>query len=103
MSVSSPSLKNKVFYPAVVLKNAEMLFNFGDSALKFPPLEGFVAFKDAPAPNSVENTLGAAGAVTERKKVNNAPQAIIIGSLAFSPLVFLMVRSLHPCPSNSQY
>ena len=33
----NPQLKNSVFYPAVVLKNAEMLFNFGDTPWKYPP------------------------------------------------------------------
>ena len=72
-------LRNKVFYPAVVLKNAEMLFNFGETPFKFTPIEGYQAFSKASGAKLVENSKGSSGAgVTERKKVNNAPQAIIM-------------------------
>ena len=33
----NPQLKSATFFPSVVLKNAEMLFNFGDQPWKFPP------------------------------------------------------------------
>jgi hypothetical protein len=33
----NPQLKSSAFFPAVVLKNAEMLFNFGDLPWKYPP------------------------------------------------------------------
>jgi hypothetical protein len=33
----NPQLKSSAFFPAVVLKNAEMLFNFGDQPWKNPP------------------------------------------------------------------
>jgi len=72
-------LTKEVFYPAVVLKNAEMLFNFGDTPFKNPPTNGYIAFKDAPAAKVIANPKKASGGgVTERKKINNAPQAIII-------------------------
>jgi len=75
----SPDLRGQVFYPAVVLKNAEMLFNFGDSAFKHPPVEGYQGFREAEQGRLVSNPKGSGGAgVTERKKVNNAPQALII-------------------------
>ena len=46
---------NQTFFPSVVLKNAEMLFNFGDEPWKHPPLEGYVGFAQAPAKNIVAN------------------------------------------------
>jgi ATP-dependent RNA helicase DDX1 len=33
----NPQLKSSAFFPAVVLKNAEMLFNFGELPWKYPP------------------------------------------------------------------
>jgi len=66
----------QTFFPAVVLKNAEMLFNFGDQPWKHPPLEGYVGFAQAPAKNIVANCKS--GQAQERKLVNNAPQALII-------------------------
>jgi len=72
-------LKNKVFYPAVVLKNAEMLFNFGETPFKYTPIDGYQAFSKASGSRLVENPKSSSGGgATERKKVNNAPQAIII-------------------------
>ena len=32
--------KNNPFFPAVVLKNAEMQFNFGETPFKYPPTHG---------------------------------------------------------------
>jgi len=67
------------FFPAVVLKNAEMSFNFGDQPFKHPPMEGFVAFAKAGEKDIVKNRKqGSGGQVHQRKKVNNAPQALII-------------------------
>lgn len=75
------NLKDAVFFPAVVLKNAEMSFNFGDSNFKYPPSGNYVAVSKAPENCISNNTNGVSsgppsGGVT--KKVNNAPQAIII-------------------------
>ncbi len=67
----------KEFFPAVVLKNAEMSFNFGDTPFKHPPVEGFKAFTDAPDAVVVTNRKSS-GDVAVRKLVANAPQAIII-------------------------
>ncbi|XP_023349415.1 ATP-dependent RNA helicase Ddx1 [Eurytemora carolleeae] len=69
--------KNNPFFPAVVLKNAEMQFNFGDSPFKYPPTNGFVSFSAAPATTVVPNEKKGTN-VEERKIINNAPQAIII-------------------------
>jgi len=73
----NPQLKSHQFFPAVVLKNAEMLFNFGETPFKFKPFDGFVAFTAVAKGDIVNNTKTGSG-VEERKIINNAPQAIII-------------------------
>lgn len=76
----NPQLKNDIFYPAVVLKNAEMLFNFGEIEFKNKLPDGFVSLIKAPESNTKLNTLStasSAGIETFQKKPN-APQAIII-------------------------
>jgi len=71
--------KGSVFFPAVVLKNAEMLFNFGDTPWKFPPQsKDFIGFAAVDPKSTVPNDKTGGGAVEEKKIVNNAPQAIII-------------------------
>ena len=62
------------FFPSVVLKNAEMQFNFGDQPWKFAPVEDFVGFAEALDSNIVKNKTRGASDVAERKLVNNAPQ-----------------------------
>ena len=75
----NPQMKSHQFFPAVVLKNAEMDFNFGDSQFKHPPkTDGVVALTEADPANVVENVKTGEGTVQERKKISNAPQAIII-------------------------
>jgi len=75
------SLENKFkglpIFPAVVLKNAEMLFNFGDQPWKHPPTSGFLGLSSAPKGDVVQNEK-TGSSVEERKIINNAPQAIII-------------------------
>lgn len=72
------NLKNEVFYPAVVLKNAEILFNFGDEKFKYDPPAGFTPISKAENPKN--NPISSAGACStqEIKLASNAPQAIII-------------------------
>lgn len=70
-------LKNHQFFPAVVLKNAEMLFNFGESPFKYKPVNGYIAFNSTCQENVIINSKTGSG-VQLRKIVNNAPQAIII-------------------------
>lgn len=72
------NFKDGAFFPAVVLKNAEMSFNFGEESFKYPPAGGFNAVSKAPESNTVSNNVGASGAQAVVKKTNNAPQAIII-------------------------
>jgi len=73
----NPQLKSHQFFPSVVLKNAEMLFNFGETPFKFKPFDGFVAFSAA-AKGDIVNNIKTGSGVEERKIINNAPQAIII-------------------------
>lgn len=70
-------LMNEVFYPAVVLKNAEILFNFGDEQFKHPPPTGYTPISKADNPKNNPNSL-AKSSIPEVKLVANAPQAIII-------------------------
>ncbi|KAH8369627.1 hypothetical protein KR093_000368, partial [Drosophila rubida] len=73
------NLRNDTFYPAVVLKNAEMLFNFGKSELKYPPGNGYVAACQTDAEHSKANPLASPAAnAAALKPAPNAPQAIII-------------------------
>uniref|UniRef100_A0A6B2E557 ATP-dependent RNA helicase n=1 Tax=Phlebotomus kandelakii TaxID=1109342 RepID=A0A6B2E557_9DIPT len=73
-------LRTEAFYPAVVLKNAEMLFNFGEEAFKHPPPDGFVALVNVVGKCVKSNPLAAptAAALEDAKPKPNAPQAIII-------------------------
>ncbi|KAI9587726.1 ATP-dependent RNA helicase Ddx1 [Glossina fuscipes] len=73
------SLNNETFYPAVVLKNAEMSFNFGKSEFKYPPKGGFIGTTNADSHHTKFNPLASASASGGTgKPVANAPQAIII-------------------------
>jgi len=72
--------KSQTYYPAVVLKNAEMAFNFGAQPFKHPPPNDYVAVSSASKEfvkfnivNSNQSSSNESG-----KPKNNAPQAIII-------------------------
>lgn len=71
-------LRNDTFYPAVVLKNAEMSFNFGPAA--FPIPNGGIVGSAVPAENRVENPLAGGGGSSagNQKSLKNAPHAIIL-------------------------
>lgn len=71
-------LKTEVFYPAVVLKNAEILFNFGDEKFKHEPPSGFIALCKAEAPKNNPMSSPKACQSQDIKLAPNAPQAIII-------------------------
>lgn len=66
------------FFAAVVLKNAEMKFNFGETDFKYPPEKGYVAFSAAPKDNVVANSTSGGSSTASSHKQKNAPQAIII-------------------------
>lgn len=73
------SLKGETFYPAVVLKNAEMQFNFGVTELKFKLPSGYVACAQAEAKHVKTNPLASStGSAEDFKPKPNAPQAIIM-------------------------
>lgn len=72
-------LQNETFYPAVLLKNAEMSFNFGPAA--FPILRGALVGAAVPDANRVVNPLAGGGAPDggdKHQPTQNAPQAIIL-------------------------
>ncbi|CAL1280444.1 unnamed protein product [Larinioides sclopetarius] len=71
------NLRKSAFYPAVVLKNAEMEFNFGETTFRYPPENGYVAVCSASKECVVNNSITgeSSGPV---KNIKNAPQAIII-------------------------
>lgn len=76
--------KSQTFYPAVVMKNSEICFNFGSTPFKHQPPSGYVAIASANtipdvtvAVNPVNSAQGNVS-VRSLKPENNAPQAIII-------------------------
>lgn len=72
-------LKNETFYPAVVLKNAEMSFNFGATDFKYKCPDGYAATSKVAASRTRPNPLASANAKAEDFVPKpNAPQAIII-------------------------
>lgn len=73
----SENLRNETFYPAVVLKNAEMSFNFGGDAFKFGAPEGFISINQTQESNKKVNPLATDTAPAFVQKPN-APQAIVI-------------------------
>lgn len=70
--------RNATFYPAVVLKNAEMSFNFGATDFKHPPKGGFVALCEASKDCTVVSGVKGGGGDKPGKIQKNAPQAVII-------------------------
>ncbi|KAK3772972.1 hypothetical protein RRG08_036306 [Elysia crispata] len=70
-------LRNEPFYAAVVLKNAEMKFNFGNQDFKYPPKNGYLAICETPADNCISSKIIGQGG-SNSPPAPNAPQAIII-------------------------
>ena len=72
--------KSMTFYPAVVLKNAEMAFNFGVKPFKHPPPADFIALTAAPKDFVKNNPISSISQNQgdTSKSINNAPQAIVI-------------------------
>lgn len=72
--------KSQTYYPAVVLKNAEMAFNFGAQPFKHPPPNDYVAVSSASKESVKYNTVNSNQSSSNEsgKPRNNAPQAIII-------------------------
>ncbi|KAL7988066.1 hypothetical protein Chor_006985 [Crotalus horridus] len=63
------NLKNQALFPACVLKNAELKFNFGEEDFKFPVKDGFTAIDKAPERSAQ---------VAQTKNLPNAPKALIV-------------------------
>ncbi|XP_033114325.1 ATP-dependent RNA helicase DDX1-like [Anneissia japonica] len=73
------NMRNSVFYAAVVLKNAEMKFNFIQTKFKYQPGYGFKSLDQAPTDCVVRSpNVGTGGVASFGKPAPNAPQAIII-------------------------
>ncbi|XP_018576572.1 ATP-dependent RNA helicase Ddx1 [Anoplophora glabripennis] len=71
-------IRNGMF-PAVVLKNAEMEFNFGNKEFKHSLPQGYQPINSASHDQVVTNSNGQGGSAGSAPKIaNNAPQAIII-------------------------
>ncbi|XP_003272810.1 ATP-dependent RNA helicase DDX1 [Nomascus leucogenys] len=73
-----PHMKNQALFPACVLKNAELKFNFGEEEFKFPPKDGFVALSKAPDGYIVKSQHSGNAQVTQTKFLPNAPKALIV-------------------------
>ncbi|XP_076655905.1 ATP-dependent RNA helicase Ddx1 [Halictus rubicundus] len=72
--------KSQTYYPAVVLKNAEMSFNFGAQPFKHAPSGDYIALASASKEFVKENPMNSSSARSkdDGKPKCNAPQAIII-------------------------
>ncbi|KAG0720084.1 ATP-dependent RNA helicase Ddx1 [Chionoecetes opilio] len=70
--------QNAVFHPAVVLKNAEITFNFGQKDFKFPPKSDYIAVCETSKDCTVHGGMKQGGGDKPLTVQNNAPQAIII-------------------------
>uniref|UniRef100_A0A183EP44 ATP-dependent RNA helicase DDX1 n=1 Tax=Gongylonema pulchrum TaxID=637853 RepID=A0A183EP44_9BILA len=70
-------LKNTALFPAVVLKNAEIRFNFGDSEFKNLP-EGYIAVSKAESENVLVSPNGVSSSAPKKVAEPNAPACIII-------------------------
>ncbi|XP_061024755.1 ATP-dependent RNA helicase DDX1 [Eubalaena glacialis] len=73
-----PHMKNQGLFPACVLKNAELKFNFGEEEFKFPPKDGFVALSKAPDSFIVKSQHTGNAQVAQTKFLPNAPKALIV-------------------------
>jgi ATP-dependent RNA helicase DDX1 len=69
-------MKNETFFPAVVLKNAEMQFNFGETEFKQKIPDGYEALAKAKPHTNPHAAPTSSG--SDLKPKPNAPQAIII-------------------------
>ncbi|XP_015602047.1 ATP-dependent RNA helicase Ddx1 [Cephus cinctus] len=71
--------KSQTFYPAVVLKNAEMSFNFGAQSFKYEPPKGYVALASVSKDHIRHNPINSShDSASSGKSMSNAPQAIVI-------------------------
>ncbi|XP_066290913.1 ATP-dependent RNA helicase DDX1-like isoform X1 [Branchiostoma lanceolatum] len=79
-----PHLRKQPIFAAVVLKNGEMQFNFGDTAFNHPPKGNYLGLARAPEDCVVKSANTAGGeakggvASSHSKPQPNAPKALII-------------------------
>lgn len=73
-------LRDEAFYPAVVLKNAEILFNFGNEPFKYQPFNGFIAVNlaDKSCIKTNPNSSPSNTEILKSKPRSNTLQAIVI-------------------------
>ncbi|PIK47054.1 putative ATP-dependent RNA helicase DDX1 [Apostichopus japonicus] len=71
-------LQKQTFFAAVVLKNAEMKFNFGSFTFKHQPSNGYVGLSESDPSCVSPSPIHGGGAVQSSKAAPNAPMAIII-------------------------
>uniref|UniRef100_A0A646QIB3 ATP-dependent RNA helicase n=1 Tax=Hemiscolopendra marginata TaxID=943146 RepID=A0A646QIB3_9MYRI len=65
-------------FASVVLKNAEMKFNFGEIDFKYPPDRGYVALCQTSKDYVINNLAKGGSSSSSQQSQKNAPQAIII-------------------------
>ncbi|XP_060536122.1 ATP-dependent RNA helicase Ddx1 [Cylas formicarius] len=80
LGIAFSNLNTKeAYFPAVVLKNAEMAFNFGDKPFKHSLPDKYLPLINAVKEQVAMNTIGQGSSGEPSTKVaNNAPQAVII-------------------------
>lgn len=71
-------LKGLPLYPAVVVKNAEMDFNFGQETWKFPPMQGYTGVANAKIEDTHQQPKQAGAAKHKPKKNSKSPLALIV-------------------------
>ncbi len=75
----STSMRNLAFFPAVCLKNAEVMFNFGETNFKYPANEsGFIGISKTVEELTVVSLKSSGNHKGPVVKENNAPLALII-------------------------
>ncbi|KAF5394386.1 ATP-dependent RNA helicase DDX1 [Paragonimus heterotremus] len=73
-----PAMRSTGLFPSVCLKNAEIKFNFGDSAFSHPPPKGWLAVNAAEAGNVAVSTFTSSSSVSQFVPKPNAPLALIM-------------------------
>ncbi|KRY40549.1 ATP-dependent RNA helicase DDX1 [Trichinella spiralis] len=71
-------LDNSAFFPAIVLKNAEVKFNFGSEPFKYPPSGGYIGIREASDDCTVDSKFLRGYVKVDTKPKPNAPLCIII-------------------------
>lgn len=74
----APHLKGSPFYPACVIKNAELKFNFGALPFKFPPAGSFAGYSGVDSAAPEQRAKAAAAAAGGAKSGRRTPLAIIL-------------------------